>query len=221
MPFGLYSGPATIQRMINHVLQDCWSFARAYIDDIVVFSGSWEEHFDHLHKVLKCLHEANLTIKIAKCQFGRKEVDYLEDLIGGGKVKPDPQTLQAVKDYPTPICKKDVRAFLGLAGYYYCFFLHFSTIAEPLTELTKGRNPDKVRWIGNCEAAFGKLKELLVTPPVLKVIEPDKPYILQTDISELELGAVLRQLGDNGKEHPVAFASRKLLPREKDYRKNA
>ena len=217
MPFGLHSAPATFQRMINHVLRDCWSFARAYIDDIVIFSSSWEEHLDHLCKVLSCLQEANLTIKMAKCQFGRSEVRYLGHVIGGGKVKPDPQKLEAVKDYPTPVCKRDVRAFLGLAGYYHHFVPHFSTVAEPLTELTKGRNPDKVRWTEDCEAAFGKLKELLVTPPVLKVIEPEKPYILQTDASELGLGAVLSQLGDNSGEHPVAFASRKLLPREKNY----
>ena len=87
MPFGLHSAPATFQRMINLVLRDCWSFARAYIDDIVVYSGSWEEHLDHPHKVLKCLHEANLTIKMAKCQFGRKEVHYLGHLIGGGETR--------------------------------------------------------------------------------------------------------------------------------------
>ena len=217
MPFGLHSAPATFQRMINHVLRDCHGFARAYIDDIVIFSSSWEEHLDHLRKVLNCLQEANLTIKMSKCQFGRSEVHYLGHVIGGGKVKPDPQKLNAVRDYLTPTSKKEVRAFLGLAGYYRRFVSHFTTIAEPLTELTKGKNPDKVKWTDNCEAAFRKLKELLTTPPVLKVIEPDKPYILQTDASELGLGAVLSQLEDNGEEHPVAFASRKLLPREKNY----
>ena len=216
MPFGLHSAPATFQRMINHVLRDCWSFARAYIDDIVVFSGSWEEHLTHLHKVLHCLEVANLTIKMSKCQFGRVEVHYLGHVIGGGEVRPDPEKLSAVRDYPTPISKKQVRAFLGLAGYYRRFVPHFSTIAEPLTELTKSRNPDRVKWTDDCEVAFCKLKEILVAPPVLKVVEPDKPYVLQTDASELGLGAVLSQVKD-GEEHPVAFASRKLLPREKNY----
>ena len=216
MPFGLHNAPATFQRMINHVLRDCWSFARAYIDDIVVFSGSWEEHLTHLHKVLHCLQVANLTVKMSKCQFGRVEVHYLGHIIGGGEVRPDPEKLSAVRDYPIPISKKQVRAFLGLAGYYRRFVPHFSTIAEPLTELTKSRNPDKVKWTDDCEVVFCKLKEILVAPPVLKVVEPDKPYILQTDASELGLGAVLSQLKD-GEEHPVAFVSRKLLPREKNY----
>ena len=99
---------------------------------------------------------------MSKCQFGRSKVQYLGYVIGGGKVKPDhdPQKLNAVRDYPTPISEKEVRAFLGLAGYYRRFVSHFATIAEPLTELTKGMNPDKVKWTDNCEAAFRKLKEL-------------------------------------------------------------
>ena len=94
---------------------------------------------------------------------------------------------------------------------------HFVTIAEPLTDLTKGRNPDQVKWNDRCEKAFCTLKELLLTPPVLKVAEANKQYVLQTDASEQGLGAVLSQLEENGEEHPVAFASRKLLPREKNY----
>ena len=203
MPFGLHSAPATFQRMINHILQDCWSFARAYIDDdIVVFSSSWDEHLTHLHKVMNCLHVANLTINMSKCQFWRAKVHYLGRVIGGGQVTPDPQKLDAVRNYPTPVSKRQVRAFLGLAGYYRCFVSHFLTIAEPFTELTKTKNPDKVKWTKNCEVAFCKLKDFLVTPPVIKGVEPDKPYILQTDASELGLRAVLGQLKAS-EEHPT------------------
>ena len=130
-------------------------------------------------------------------------------------MRPDLQKLDAVKDYPTPTDKKEVRTFLGLVGYYRHFVPHFSTIAEPLSELTKGKNRNKVRWNDKCEVAFNKLKDLLVASPVLKVVEPDKP--LQTDSSKLGLGAVLSQPQKNGKKHPVAFASRKFLPREKNY----
>jgi len=203
--------------MINHVLRDCWSFSRAYLDDIVIFSRSWEEHLIHLQRVLHSLKAAQLTINISKCQFGRSEVHYLGHVIGEGAVKPDPQKLDAVKNYPQPDSKKDVRAFLGLAGYYRRFVPHFATIAEPLTELTRAKYPPKVKWSAKCEEAFCKLKELLVTPPILRVAEPSKPYILQTDASEKGLGAVLSQTTQDGKEHPIAFASRKLLPREKNY----
>ena len=217
MPFGLHSAPATFQRLINHVLRDCWSFSRAYIDDIVVFSRSWEEHLVHLGQVLRSLQRAQLTINVSKCQFGRSEVKYLGHVIGGETVKPDPQKLAAVKHYPQPGSKKEVRAFLDLTGYYRHFVPHFATTAEPLTELTKAKHPSKVKWDDGCEKAFCKLKELLLTPPILKVVDPTKPYVLQTDASEQGLGAVLSQTTRNGEEHPVAFASRKFPPREKNY----
>ena len=217
MPFGLHSAPATFQRMINHVLRECWSFARSYLDDIVVFSNSWEEHLNHLCQVLECLQKAQLTVNMSKCQFGKIEVHYLGHVIGGGTVKPDPQKLEAVDNYPVPATKKEVRAFLGLSGYYRRFVPHFATIAEPLTELTKAKNPDKAKWSDRCERAFCKLKELLLTPPILKVAEPTKCYVLQTDASEQGLGAVLSRIDQNREEHPVAFASRKFLPREKNY----
>ena len=224
MPFGLHSAPATFQRMINHTLRDCYHFARAYLDDIMIFSRSWEEHLVHLWKVLTRLQTAKLTINVAKltinvskCQFGKEEVHYLGHVIGGGTVKPDPQKLEAVNNYPRLVSKKEVRAFLRLAGYYRRFVPHFATTAEPLTELTKGRNPDQVKWSERCGEAFHKLKELLSTPPVLKVAEPNKQYVLQTDASKQGLGAVLSQIKENGEEHPVAFASRKFLSREKNY----
>ena len=147
MPFGLHNAPATFQRMINHVLRDCWSFSRAYLDDIVIFSRSWEEHLIHL-QVLHSLKAAQLTINISKCQFGRSEVCYLGHVIGEGAVKPDPQKLDAVKNYPQPHSKKDVRAFLSLAGYYRRFVPHFATITEPLTELTRAKYPPPPRSSG-------------------------------------------------------------------------
>ena len=132
-------------------------------------------------------------------------------------MRPDPQKLEAVNNYPKPVSKKDVGTFLGLTGYYRRFVPHFATIAEPLTELTKGKNPDQVKWSEQSGEAFRKLKELLLTPPILKVAEPNKQYVLQTDASEQGLGAVLGQIGEDSEEHPVAFASRKFLPSEKNY----
>ena len=118
MPFGLHSAPATFQRMINYVLRDCWSFVREYLDDIVVYSSSWEEHLHYLCQVLECLCKAEVTVNMSKCQFGKSEVRYLGHVIGGGIVKPDPQKLEAVSNYPVPVTKTEVRAFLGLSGYY-------------------------------------------------------------------------------------------------------
>lgn len=217
MPFGLHNAPATFQRTMDHVLRDCQDFARAYIDDIAVFSNSWEEHLGHLRQVFSRLQMAGLTVKLRKCLFGGDHVPYLGHTIGGGKLQPDQRKVLAVKQYPRPVTKKDVRAFLGLVGYYRQFVPHFAIIAAPLTDLTSKRCPQQVKWDANAEAAFQKLKDIITEMPVLRVADPSKPYVLQTDASERGLGAVLSQTDHEGKEHPIAYASRKLLPRESNY----
>ena len=112
--------------MINHVLRECWSFARSYLDNIIVHDRSWEEHLIHLLEVLNSLQVAQLTFNVSKFQFGQHEVRYLRHIIGEGIVKPDPQKLDAVKNYPQPDSKKYFRAFLGLVGYCRKFVRHFS-----------------------------------------------------------------------------------------------
>ena len=212
MPFGLHNAPASFQRLINHIIRGCEQFAGVYIDDVVVFSQSWEQHLKHLGEVFSCLRQAGLTLKVAKCQFGLREAKYLGHVIGGGQIKPDPKKVQSIQEYPMLCSKKDVRAFLGLAGYYRRFIPEFASIAAPLTDLTRKGNPDKVVWSTTCETAFQRLKALLQESSILKVAEPNKPFVLQTDASDQGLGAVLSQKGDDGQEHPVAYASRKLFP---------
>ena len=217
MPFGLHNAPATFQRMMNYVLRDCQEFSKAYIDDVVIFSKNWEEHLEHLWRVFSQLQQAGLTAKLKKCYFGGNQVHYLGHVIGGGRVQPEPGKIKAVQDYPRPVTKKDIRAFLGLVGYYRRFIPNFASIAVPLTDLTKKRQPQQVEWNDAQEAAFKKLQSLLITTPILAVANPAKPYTLQTDASDKGLGAVLSQTDEGGDEHPVAYASRKLLPREVNY----
>ena len=137
MPFGLHNAPATFQRNMNHVLRGCQKFAQAYLDDIAVYSHSWSKHLQHLQEVFKRLQQAGLTVKLKKCCFGQDHTCYLGHVIGGGEVQPDPEKVQAVRVYPEPKTKKDVRSFLGLAGYYWRFIPEFSTVATPLTQLIK------------------------------------------------------------------------------------
>ena len=217
LPFGLHNAPATFQRMMNDVLRDCWSFSGAYIDDVVVFSKSWEEHVGHLREVLTRLKLANLTVKLKKCQFGGAKVHYLGHVIGGGQIHPEEEKVKAVREYPRPVVKKDVRSFLGLVGYYQRFIPQFSAIAAPLTDLTRKGLPDKVKWTEECQVSFQHLKETLIGDPVLRIADPSKPFVLQTDASDRGLGAVLSQVDTQGEEHPVAYASRKLFPRERKY----
>ena len=122
-----------------------------------------------------------------------------------------------MKQYPVPTSKKEVRAFLGLAGYYRQFVPQFATIAIPLMDLTQKKVPDKVLWSDQCEAAFQALKKALTEHPILLVADPTKPFTLQTDASHYGLGAVVSQQGEDNCEHPVAYASRCLLPCEVKY----
>ena len=217
MPFGLSGAPATFQRMMDRVIRGMEDFAGVYLDDIVIFSGTWEEHLEHVKKMLLKLREHRLTAKPVKCQFGMKECSYLGHIVGSGQVKPDPRKLQAVKEFPIPITKKQVRGFLGLTGYYRKFIQDYASIAAPLTDLTKKSLPERVQWTAESRRAFEALKIALCKNPVL--VNPDfsKQFILQTDASNRGVGAVLSQLDDNKTDRPVAYFSCKLLPREQKY----
>ena len=157
MPFGLSGAPATFQRMMDRLLQGMEDFAGAYMNDIIIFSESWETHLHHVEQVLLKLREHNLTAKPGKCQFGMKECCYLGHIVGNGSVRPDPEKLWAVKEFPVPVTKKGVRSFLGLTGYYRKFIGNFATIATPLTDLTRKLLPDKVKWTQECTQAFENL----------------------------------------------------------------
>ena len=202
---------------MDNVLRGQQSFAHAYLDDIVIFSCDWEEHLAHLRAVFEELREAGLTIKLRKCQFAMEEYSYLGHKIGGGVVQPEQDKVEAVRQYPRPLTKKNVRAFLGLAGYYRRFISRFAELARPLTDLTRKQQPDPVQWTPACEEAFIALKKALVDPPVLHNPDFNQPFILQTDASDLAIGAVLSQKGADGLEHPVSYFSRKLLPHETRY----
>ena len=178
MPFGLHNAPATFQRLMNRVLQGCQSFAQAYIDDIVVYSRTWEEHLQHLRKVFNCLLQAGLTLKLPKCQFGLTKVHNLGHIIGNGELLPDPQKLEAVKGFRIPETKSEVNSFIGLTSYYRKFVADFATIA---TNLLKKRQPERVLWTQECEHAFQNLKTKLIKPPILKVPEVYKQFSVHSN----------------------------------------
>ena len=140
-------------------------------------------------------------------------------MVGSGLVKPQESKLSAIESFALPTTKKEVRTFLGITGYYRCFIENYSSIAAPLTDLTKKSAPNTVTWTVECDRAFRELKHRLCTTPVLRSPDFDKAFILQTDTSDRGLGAVLSQQDDVGEEHPISFWSRKLLPREQRYSK--
>ena len=203
--------------MMDCLIEGLEDFTAAYLDDLVIYSESWDEHLQHIQCVLHKLQEAGLTAKPAKCQFAMAQCTYLGHIVGGGRVYPEVDKLQAVENFPVPTTKKQVRSFLGLTGYYRRFMADYASIAVPLTDLTKKSAPNQVRWNTVCNDAFIHLKKLLCSKPVLWSPNFSKDFVLQTDASDFGVGAVLSQYDEEGIDHPVAFFSRKLLPREQRY----
>ena len=144
----------------------------AYIDDVIIFSTSWEDHLGHLSRVFARLREAGLTAKPSKCTLGATTCTYLGHVVGNGVVRTEPSKLQAVANFPVPQTKTHVRGFLGLTGYYRWFIPNYATLAAPLTDLTRKTAPIQVQWTGECDHAFNKLKQQLCSAPVLS--SPDR-----------------------------------------------
>ena len=217
MPFGLSGAPASFQRMADQLVDGIQNYAAAYLDDLVVFSSTWEDHLKQLQEILSRLRQAGLTAKPSKCQFGMRTCTYLGHVVGNGLIKPEVSKIQAVQSFAVPQSKRQVRAFLGLTGYYRRFIPGYAEIAAPLTDLTKKCAPNSVKWTNSCDTTFVTLKKLLCSPPVLRSPDFTKPFVLQTDASDIAVGAVLSQQDESGHDHPVAYFSRKLLPREVRY----
>ena len=218
MPFGLCNAPATFQRVMQIVLAGLeGEGVFVYLDDILIASKNFGEHLRQLRAVFERLRSAGLRLKPKKCLFLRDEVLYLGHVISVKGVKPDSAKTEKVKCFPIPRDVTCVRQFIGLASYYRRFVNSFASIASPLRALTK-KNA-KFSWTSECQVAFDKLKELLVSAPVLAYprfglgIE----FILETDASGIGLGAILSQTQDDGELHPIAYASCSLDNSERNY----
>lgn len=216
MPFGLTNAPATFQTLMNNIMAPCLDkFVIVFLDDICIYSKTSEDHLIHIDKVLSILQQHQLYVGLDKSAFGQHEISFLGHVISADGVKPDPKKVLAVQEWPAPKTVREVRAFLGLTGYYRKFIRHYAHIALPLTELTKEGNG--WQWRDNKEgAAFEELKTALTTSPVLVMPDPDRSYEVYTDASDFALGAVLLQNHGNGLQ-PVAYLSRKLNPAERRY----
>ena len=215
MAFGLCNAPSCFQRLMECVLRGLnWKIALIYLDDVLVFSRTFEDHLQHLRLVFERFREANLKLKPKKCYFAQKKVKYLGHVISKDGIYPDPEKLSAIQEYPVPRTVKEVRAFLGLANYYRKFVKDFAKIAGPLHDLTK--KGLKFYWSNDCQIAFDRLKEALTQSPILAYPDFTKEFTLATDASDEGLGYVLGQVQD-GREVVIGYAGRKLLPAEKNY----
>jgi len=215
MPFGLCNAPATFQRLIDVVLGTLkWTISLVYLDDIVVYSSNFDEHIVNLSKVFLALRKANLKLKPAKCKLADNKLLFLGHIISDQGVAVNPAKVNAVSDFPTPKCKKDVQSFVALCSYYRRFVKNFAKIAKPLHKLTEDNI--KFQWNDEAEHAFTTLKSKLVSSDVLAYPDDDAETKIHCDASKLGLGATLVQIQD-GIERVVAFASRSLKKYEKNY----
>jgi hypothetical protein len=216
MSFGMTNAPATFQRMINHVLREFLDdFVVAYLDDILIYSETLDQHRKHVHTILRALQDAKLLVEPEKCEFHQQTVKFLGYVISPGKFAMDPEKLKAIKEWPTPKTVTEIRAFLGLAGFYRKFIHKYSGIAIPLTDMTK--KGLKFLWTKKEDEAFQTLKGKLLEEPVLANADPEKPYEVEADASDWALGGVLGQRDDRGNLHPIAFFSKKLNGPELNY----
>ena len=218
MPFGLSNAPASFQSYINDTLRDFLDdFASAYLDDVLIFSDTLEEHIEHVNRVLERLRAAGLPIDIDKCEFHTQETKYLGLLISNHGIRMDPSKVRAIQEWEAPRSVKDVQSFLGFANFYRQFIFKYSKLAAPLTGMTRNGPDGKpvFAWTPEAEAAFDQLKEAFTTNPILAHFNPELETVLETDASDSVIACVASQQHTvNGREvrRPVAYFSKKNVP---------
>ena len=216
LPFGLANAPAHFQRAIAHLFHGlAWEQCLIYLDDIIVFASTFEEHLSRLQNVFDRLRKGNLQLKASKCSFGLKEVPYLGHIVSPDGIRPNPRKVKAISQMQAPVDVRGVRSFVNTAGYYRRFIAHFSAIAKPLTDLTRQDVPFK--WTVDCQQAFETLRTALLSEPILRYPDFKQPFKLITDASGYGLGAVLAQVDNQGREYAIAYASRLMNKHEKNY----
>ena len=210
-PFGLTNAPVVFMDLMNSIFQPYLDqFVIVFIDDILIYSGSKEDHEEHLRVVLQILRENQLYAKFSKCQFWLDSVAFLGHVISVEGVYVDPQKIEAIVNWQPPTNVTEIRSFLGLAGYYRKFVEGFSKLAAPLTKLT--RKEEKFVWSEACQQSFDELKRKLTSAPVLTLPSGRDGYTVYCDASRQGLGCVLMQ-----HENVIAYASRQLKKHEQNY----
>lgn len=215
MPFGLCNSGATLCRLVDQVLGcDLEPHVFVYIDDVIIATNTVDHHLELLGEVAKRLTNAGLTISADKSRFCMSRLRYIGHIVGDGKIAADPEGIAPILEYPVPKCAKDVRRLFGMASWYRRFVSNFATITAPLTDVVK---KGKVfRWTPEAAAAFEQLKKILVSAPVLASPDYSKPFVIQTDASDVGIGGVLLQ-GEGDDEHAVAYYSQKLSSAQRKY----
>jgi hypothetical protein len=212
---GLTGSPATFQRNMDILLAGFVGLnALVYIDDIIIFSETVEQHFKDVADVLDRIAAANMVIKISKSKFFRTETPYLGYIVGRDGLKVDPEKMKVLKKMPPPRNVGEVRRFTGLASYYRRFIKDYADISEPLSRLTKKN--EEWRWGEEQQQAYESIIKSLTEPPVLTFPDFKKQFVLETDASKRAISAILGQRDETGGMRVISYASRILLPEERN-----
>ena len=225
MPFGLYNAPPTFQRLMQNCLGELnLTYCLIYMDDVIVFSDTPEEHLRRMCVVFNRLCEHGLKLKPSKCDVFKLEINYLAHHVSQKGVLPLKKNLESIAQCPPPDMYTKVKSFVGLVGHYRCFIKGFAKIAAPLYDLTSGDNKDKkskyVDLSPEAREAFDRLKAACLQAPILAFPDFNKPFLLETDASGRGLGAVLSQKQADGRYHPIAYASRVMNETQQRYYSN-
>ncbi|XP_074376979.1 uncharacterized protein LOC141718495 [Apium graveolens] len=211
MSFGLTNAPAAFMDLMNRIFKEYLDkFVIVFIDDILIYSKTEEDHAKHLRTILEILRKKKLYAKLSKCEFWLQEVQFLGHIVSNEGIKVDPAKIEAIMNWERPRTPTEVRSFLGLAGYYRRFVQNFSRIATPLTKLT--RKNEKFIWNDKCEESFQELKRRLITALILSLPDDQGNFVIYSDASYKGLGCVLMQ-----HDKVNAYASRQLKPHEQKY----
>ena len=215
-PYGLCNAGATYQRMIDIALSGLpGDRILAYMDDMVVFSKSFSEHLEDLQQIFRRLRYSSISLKLSKCVFASERVDFLGFTLSAAGIQPQARLTEAIKQYQPPANKKQLKGFLGLAGFYRSFIPKFADISKPLNALTNHDTP--FFWSKDCQNAFQDLKYALTSEPVLMFPNFSQSFIVEVDASNYAVGGVLSQLGLDHREHPVAYFSTALQKSQQNW----
>jgi len=210
MPFGLTNTGATFVRAVRNVLQPIGDFSESYVDDIDVGSDGWSQHLNHMRRFVGIVKEVGMTLSIEKCEFVKPEVKFVGHFVGSGGRRPDPDRLEGLDKMSRPRTKKEPRKLLGAFAYYRDYIEHFAHSVKHLTDLTSKKVLNQLTWEECYQHAYELLRSDLRSTHVLRIPRIGEPFVLHTDASGVAVGATLRQLDQDGVEHPLAFASHKL-----------
>ena len=215
MPFGMKNSAATFNRLMRKVLGSTNNVG-CFIDDVIVYNHTWSHHLDSLNEVLTKLDDAGLTVKPSKCMLGFENIEFLGHEIRQDVIAPRRQKVSEILAVERPTTKRQVRAYIAMAGYYSKFIPNYSTLTAPLSDLTKKSLPNKVKWEDKHEQSFQTVRQCLSNEPVLRIFNPEQMLFVQTDASETGIGGCLLQKFQD-KLHPVRYLSRKLNSAERRY----